>query len=254
MPKLNQIIALVKAKKGRAASVLSEHTARFQKPGLLDGISRQYQPRADDGEQLPSESKPVQVQAMQAFDAAMVDMCAVLDLVLTQDKGNTEARADVMVGSLTIAEDCPVSYLLFLERKLKEIEEFVNCLPTLDSGDAWSYDDVSDCYASRTKQTVHTRKVPKNHVKAIATTNHPAQVETYMEDVIIGHWNTTKFSGAIPAREKNDMLARVRYLQDAVKVARETANSIDVRPQFIGESLVRYIRGDTEGGQFGPAS
>lgn len=242
MPRLNQVIALVKSKKGRAASALAEQTARVQKPGLLDGITRHYQPKADDGERLPSEVKMVQAKALPAFDAAMSEVAEVLDLVLTQDKGNTLASADLEVDGIIVAADVPVSFLLFLEKKLKEVESFVSQLPTLDPGENWKYEPAVDCYASSTRTTTHTKKVPKNHVKAPATPQHPAQVETYVEDVVIGYWNTTKFSGAIPAQDKNQLLGRVRKLQDAVKLARESANGIDVRPQAIGAAILSFIR------------
>ena len=242
LPRLNQIVALVATKKGRAASVMAEQQSRITKSGLLDGIARQYQPKADDGEKLPSENKLVQVKAMEAFAAVAAEASEVFDLVLTQDYGNAQVLADVVVNGRKLIEGCPVPYLLFLEKKLKEIEAFIGGLPTLDPGDVWKLDPVSDCYASTTKQTVHTRKTPKNHVKAVATAQHPAQVETYMEDVVVGYWNTTKFSGAIPAQEKNGMLARVRQIRDAVKMAKEDANGIEVRPLSVGNSIFGFIR------------
>jgi hypothetical protein len=63
----------------------------------------------------------------------------------------------------------------------------------------------------------------------------------YMEDVWVGTWTTTKFSGAIPARTRNDLLERVRKLLDAVKAAREEANGLEVKPQKVGAALLGYI-------------
>ena len=51
-------------------------------------------------------------------------------------------------------------------------------------------------------QTLRTKKVPRNHVKAEATEKHPAQVEVYYEDVAVGYWTTVKFSGALPAQPR----------------------------------------------------
>lgn len=242
MPKLNQIVALVSAKKGRAASAIAEQLTRLQKNPLLQGIAKVYQPKDDDGSKLPAESKIVQVKALQAFDAASAEIRDVLDLVLTQDVGNADAFADVVVGGVRLLAGAPVSYLLYLEKKLKEIESFVGQLPTLDPAETWKYDEVSDCYATPSNQTVRTKKVPRNHVKAAATAQHPAQVETYMEDVVDGYWNTTHFSGAIPVQLKNAMLSRVRCLQDAVKVAREEANGTEVKHCRVGDSIFQYIR------------
>jgi len=63
----------------------------------------------------------------------------------------------------------------------------------------------------------------------------------YFEDVTVGTWTTVKFSGAIPANEKNRLLDRVRSLADAIKQAREEANGLEVENKRIGESLLSYI-------------
>ena len=100
-----------------------------------------------------------------------------------------------------------------------------------------------DHFASESYQTTKTKKVMKNHVKAEATKEHPAQVETYTEDVIVGYWTTVKFSSAIPAKEKNEMLERVRKLQEAVKCAREEANGMEVESRKIGAAVLNHVFG-----------
>jgi hypothetical protein len=62
-----------------------------------------------------------------------------------------------------------------------------------------------------------------------------------MEDVWVGTWTTTKFSGAIPAAVRNAMLDRLRKLLDAVKSAREEANGLEVKPQKIGATMLGWI-------------
>src|SRR5581483_8802586 len=108
----------------------------------------------------------------------------------------------------------PVTYLLFLEKQLVDLHTFVEKLPTLDPAKQWKFDNASDTWATEPVQTVKTKKVPRNHVKAEATDRHPAQVEVYHEDVLTGRWTTTEFSGAIPATERNALLDRVKKLQD----------------------------------------
>jgi len=75
-------------------------------------------------------------------------------------------------------------------------------------------------YATVPTQTVRTKKIPKNWVKAEATDKHPAQVEIFHEDVIVGTWTTIKFSGAVPSMRVNELLTRVDRLVEAVKFAR----------------------------------
>ncbi len=57
----------------------------------------------------------------------------------------------------------------------------------------------------------------------------------------VGTWTTIKFSGAIPASERNQLLERVRKLSDAVKAAREEANSIEAEKKKTGGTILDYI-------------
>ena len=124
-----------------------------------------------------------------------------------------------------LASDIPVTYLLFLEKQLADLQTFVTKLPVLDAAETWSYDEATDAYATPPTQTTRSKKVPRNHVKAEATEKHPAQVEMYFEDVLVGYWTTVKFSGALPQARVNELRARVIKLSEAVKIAREQANS-----------------------------
>jgi hypothetical protein len=243
MTKLNQIIALSTGKKSQAHKTITDAYQNLQKAGQLEGISRSYKPKDDEGEQLPPEKKLVQLKVSDAVVSVIAALTDLFDVVATQDQANCMAKANVTVDNVAVLKDVPVTTLLFLEKQLVDLHTFVEKLPTLDPGEAWSYNADVDHYASESYQTTKTKKILKNHVKAEATKEHPAQVETYTEDVIVGYWTTVKFSGAIPAKERNEMLERVRKLQEAVKCAREEANSMEIEPKKIGGPVLRYIFG-----------
>jgi hypothetical protein len=243
MTKLNQIIALTAGKKSQAHKTITEAYQNLQKSGPLEGISRTYKPKDDEGEQLPPEKKLVQLKVRDAVRSIVAALTELFDTVATQDGANCLAKSDVTVDNVAVLKDVPVTTLLFLEKQLVDIHTFVEKLPTLDPGEAWSYSPDVDHYASESYQTTKTKKVLKNHVKAEATKEHPAQVETYTEDVIVGYWTTVKFSGAIPAKERNEILDRVRKLQEAVKSAREAANGMEVEPKKMGAAVLQYIFG-----------
>src|SRR5690606_37924291 len=133
----------------------------------------------------------------------------------------TQAKADVVVNGTVILSQVPATYLLFLEKQLTDLHTFVRKLPVLDASETWTFDNSADCWATEPLQTTKTKKIPRNHVKAEATEHHPAQVEVYYEDVIVGHWRTAKFSRALPATRVNELIERVEKLQQAVKFARE---------------------------------
>jgi hypothetical protein len=243
MPRLNQIIAITAGKKGQAHKTITEAYQTLQKAALLEGVSRTYRPRDEEGEQLPPEKKMVQVKVYQTIGGVTDALTELFDVVATQDFANCQAKADVVVDGVALAKGVPVTHLLFLEKQLVDIHTFVEKLPTLDPGESWEYNEDADCYASEPHQTTKTKKVMKNHVKAEATKEHPAQVETYTEDVVVGYWTTVKFSGAVPAREKNEMLQRVRKLQEAVKAAREEANGLTVEVKKTGAPILQYVFG-----------
>lgn len=242
--KLNQIIALQVGKKTTAKEALTSIYHQMQKPELMTGISRTYKPRDEDGEQLPPESKRVQVNAMGLIKQVAPKVIDMLDVTATQDAANTIAKANVVVDGKVVLPDVPVTTLLFLEKQLMDLHTLIEKLPVLDPSEQWTYNDSQDCWASDPSSTIRSKKVPRPFVKYEATEHHPAQVDVVNEDVSVGTWTTVKYSGAVQASERNEMFERVRELQDAVKVAREEANSIVIKSVKIGEQLLKFVFGD----------
>lgn len=243
MTKLNQILAVEKGVKSKSDRELTDYHHRVQKAALLSGISRSYQPKDDDGEQLPPESTRVQVNVEAVLDDVSKTLTRLFDVTATKDFGNVKAKADVVVDGVVLVEDAPVPYLLFLEKQLVDLVTFVRKLPTLDPSENWTVDTASDSFKADITKTVRTKKVPRNHVKAPATDKHPAQVELYYEDVSVGYWSTVKFSGALPAARVRELAERVDKLQAAVKFAREEANATEIDDQHIGEGVFGYLFG-----------
>ncbi|MFJ3793141.1 hypothetical protein [Kitasatospora sp. NPDC090091] len=243
MAKLNQIIAVEKGVKSKSFQELTQAHQDLQKPALLAGISRTYQPKDEEGEQLPPESTRVQVKAEDVLRSTAATLTRLFDVTATKDWANTEARADVVVDGRTLVAGAPVTYLLFLEKQLTDLRTFVRKLPVLDASEAWNHDVSTDSWKTEAVRTIRTKKVPRNHVKAEATEKHPAQVEVYYEDVAIGYWTTVKFSGALPARRVNELLERVEKLQQAVQFAREEANGGEVTDRRVGDAVFGYLFG-----------
>lgn len=241
MTKLNQIIAVEKGAKSRSQRELTDAYHRIQKPALLAGISRTYRPRDEDGEALPPESTRVQVKAEAVLKDAAESLTRLFDVVATKEWANTEAAADVVVDGTTILSQVPVPYLLFLEKQLTDLKAFIDKLPTLDAAETWTFDEGQDVWRSDEVDTARTKKIPRNHVKYEATEKHPAQVEMYYEDVVVGTWTKVAFSGALPARRVNELRERVDRLQDAVKQAREEANNIEVDNKRVGAAVFAYL-------------
>lgn len=240
MPRLNQIVAVEKGEKAKATRRFTELHRLSQLLGPLSGIVRTYQPRQEDGDHLPDERTRVQYSVEELNDQVVETLGNLFNIVATKDFANRAARADLVVDGETLLLGVPVPYLLWLEKQLADLRTYVDKLPTLDPAEVWSHDSATGVYRSAPVQTVKTRKVPKNHVRAEATDKHPAQVDVFTVDEPVGDWTTTKFSGAITEDRRLALLERVDKLANAVKFAREQANSMEV-DEVDASGLVRYI-------------
>lgn len=241
MAKLNQIIAVANGKKSQCQKSLTEVYHKLQKDALLKGIARSYRPKEDDGDKLPTEAKSVQYRVVDALTEARTALTELFDVIATQEYANCEAVGDVKVGDVVVLSKVPVTYLLFLEKQLVDIHTLAEKLPTLDPGEQWQWSDAQNCYATVPAETTRTKKIPRNHVVAEATKEHPAQVQVFTEDVVAGYWSTINYSGAIPEREKHELLQRVRKLQEAVKFAREEANAIPATDRTVSKSVFDFL-------------
>lgn len=239
--KIHQVIAVEKGIKSKTHVELTEAHHALQKPAMLSGISRNYLPKDEEGDKLPPENTRVQVRVDDMLKSTAEVLTKLFDITATKDYANCKAFADVQVGDKKILSQVPVTYLLFLDKQLVDLYTFVQKLPVLDPSEEWEHDSSQNAWASKIAETTKTKKVPKNHVKVEATVQHPAQVETFTEDVLVGTWRTRKFSGAIPATRHKQLLDRVMDLQRAVKYAREYANSTDAPEMKTGHAIFDFL-------------
>lgn len=241
MAKQGQILALEKSAKGHAESVITKSHHVMQKDLLLNGISRTYQKKNEDGDDLPAERTLVQVRVRDEIEKVSAALARSFDLSATKELTNTVVKADVIVDGVTLLRDVPGTVLLALERDLVNISTYVDKLPVLDLAEEWTYDENKNVYATPPTQTTRDKKVLKAVVLYEATKEHPAQVREFTESVQVGTWTQIKYSGALPAKEVADMKARVRALRDAVKVARELANTAEAKDLKVGDALLNYV-------------
>jgi hypothetical protein len=248
--RLNQLIAVMKGVKSAADRTFTDLHRITDKGVPLSGISKTYEPKDAEGDALPAESTLVQVRTEDVIADAVAALTRLFDVTGALDSTNTVARADVVLPAWAdssrkvVVRDVPVTTLLFLEKQVIGLHTFVAELPVLDPAFAWSYDDARNCYATPPVLSTRTRKVPKAFELAPATDKHPAQVEKVHEDVLEGTWTTVRYSGAMPAKRKAVLLARVAALAEAVKFAREAANMTPVVDVDLGGPIFGYLFGE----------
>jgi hypothetical protein len=264
--KLHQLLALLPNIKDQASRAKTDVYQLAQKTPLFQGLSRVYSPREENGYVYPPETKSVQFKAQDLLAKFQAAVKEFIDLAATQDYANCSAKANVVVDGVVLLENVPVTNLLFLEKQVEDLRIFVNSLPVLDLDKEWTYSDSRGCYVSSPKETVKTKKItewtysdsrgcyvpsPKETVKTNkitgfvvgheATKEHPAQIKEVSKDVIEGTWTAIDFSGALKADTIQAYRNRVDKLHKAIVIAREEANSIEIRDKQVADSLLNYV-------------
>lgn len=230
--KLHHVLAVESGIKHKSADKLTVIYKSFQKPDLFNGHIKTFSPRFDPDSQnyenLPDDRKNVQQNVGDCVRTIREQHTELFDLAYKRDVANCIAKADIAVDGNIILKDAPVTYLLWLGHQLDDLHAEVKKIPTLDPADKWKHDKEQNLFATDATEQVRTKKVQVPLVLAPATDKHPAQVKEVTEDVRTGNWKTIKYSSAMPADERDAILTRVEKLQNAVKQARETANSVEV--------------------------
>lgn len=256
MTQLHTLIALRDAVKGRKTQAVTALHRESTKANLYEGLTRSYRPRdADDTETLPTENQNIQVNADTMLNGLVQAVIRDWDLMASVDASNQRAVADVVVptGEKTpsgeavtrvVLRQVPATFLLYLARELDDVYTFVSKLPTLDPAARWGYDENVAAHVADPVETHRTKKVMRNHVKYDATERHPAQVDTFTEDKVVGYWTLVRRSGALPLERKARLLQRIDTFRLAVKEARERANETEVDDREVTRAVFDYLLGE----------
>jgi hypothetical protein len=243
MAKLNQILAIEKGIKTRVYGEFTDLHQATQKPALMNGFHKSYQPRDEEGETYPAESQKVQHNASEVLDRVAKGLAELFDITATKDWANCTARADVVLDGKKLLEGVPATYLLFLEKQLSDLHTFITKMSELDAGSDWNVDPGTGLYKTEPSLTQRTKKVQRPITLYEATKEHPAQTQLITEDVVAGTWVTVKFSGAMPAPRKKQLLTRIEKLSNAVKFAREQANASEAPDKKLGKEVFDFLFG-----------
>lgn len=241
--KLNQVIAIEKGVKSQAYSKITELDKICQKPDLFKGFAKTYKPKNVDSEDFPPENKKTQFRVQDVIKIVKRQLTELFDVTAAKDWANCSAVATVTVGSKSLLEGVPVTYLLFLEKQLTDLRTLVGHFPELDENEQWEYDAPAGLHKTAPVMTHKQKKVQKPIVMYDATKEHPAQTQLITEDVLVGYWETVHQNGGVPTGEKEGILDRIDALLKAVKQAREEANSIQADVVLVGQKVMDYVLG-----------
>ena len=240
MSELHQLLAVEPELKAAVARE-SQRIDKLFKDGAvrLAGVVKVYTPIDEGGETLPSEVVPLATAVEDELEFLRDVYIDWIDVAMQKETTNQTAHGSFPLPNFDFS--LPATALLNLEGKLAEIRKIYAAIPTLDPTKVWGWSEADDVFESEPDIRYRTKKLMRSHVAYEATPEHPAQVETYMEDVRIGYTTSITQSGAITKALKRDYLERIDELIKQVKNARQKANTAEVVDVHIGNAIFDYI-------------
>lgn len=245
-PALHEVLAVEGELEGEYKKVLDEALNTFlKKANLFMGSVRTFESSIEEeGVTYPTERIELNTTVKKKLDYIKRPIARFFDAVYQKEKTNQSAKADIVVGDVTLAQEVPATFLLGMETKLKKVREVCNSIPTLAPGISWIKDETQGKNIYRTEHPEEKFKTAKNFKSRVlypATDQHPAQIKEWEESENVGKYIQHKWSGMITSAEKSELLGRVDKLIRAVKQARQRANREEVVNETIGIKLLDYI-------------
>jgi len=253
MTKLHEILAVEGTKEGYFKNSLVEMTNLFTKKiSHFSGFNKiltlhgEETPEKVAKELSETENQTVTTTVQSELDYLSGVVSNYVDVIYQKDEANQRAVADIIIDGVVLIQDVPVTTLLSLENKLKQVRPVYDQIPTLQPGTTWKLDESlgKNIYIDVDKQIrTKTKKGFDFKVLTAATDKHPAQIEKWETVEDIGFSTLTRWTGMISVADKVELLKKFDKLADAIKQARQRANEVEVVDKKIGSALFKYLHG-----------
>lgn len=249
MTALHEILAVEKSLETTANRLLEESKKTMKKADLFRGVTRTLKMNKPEDEHMNEvnhmELTTTVDENLEYLEKPLSDYW---DTVLRKDMTNQKAVADIVLEDGTkLFEGVPATFLLGFEKKLRELREVYNTIPTLQPGRKWikSELDRHGIYTDDNQDIqFKTTKDPEFRIVAEATKEHPAQVKEVARTVNVGKYTQTEQSGMFSPLEKAARLTRIDALINATKRARMRANKETVPNRLkLGAAVLKFING-----------
>lgn len=245
MGKLHELLAVEQDRKKESDRLVAESIKTFKKDNLFSGSVKRTDMFDDEEVKISDEILKLETTVDENLDYSLKSLINYWDVVAQKDATNMISKADIIVDSVTIATEVPATFLLGMEKKLNELRNLFNAIPTLPPGINWEVDDTQEkvnVYKNINDiETLKTIKDIEFRTVAPATKEHPAQVIQVNITKNIGRFSTTKWSGMVTPYQKAHWITNIEKLLSGVKKARQRANGVKTVDIKIGQSLVDFI-------------
>jgi hypothetical protein len=247
MTKLHQLLAVQPNLKGQATKTWTDLKATFtSKRHLFEEKNTQFKSEVEGLRDETVDQSSLQTTVYKELTWASKFLAKAIDVGYQVDSGNREAVADLVTeDGEVLAKELPAPFLLQLEHRVKEVQQLLQTVPTLDPAKGFEPDTAKGAgiFKAREIQRTRTRKQKEVIVLAPATDKHPQQAVLQDIDAPIGHLVQNEWSGLITPAKKAEVLEQVEVLLRAVKDARSKANNheVDTTTLKIGNKLLDFV-------------
>jgi hypothetical protein len=247
MSKLHELLAVESNLRGQAEATRTDLQNTFEKKRThFSEIVTTFHPFAEGQEDKVESRMSIQTAVGKELVWISEKLSKAIDAGHQISVANTTAKADVVLENGTVLlKDVPATSLLELEKRVKEVQQLVSTIPTLDPAKGFEPDSArgEGIFRARDVEKPRTEKQFKFVVMTPATDKHPAQIEKMFIDTPIGNLVQQEWSSLVTVAAKGDMLDRVESLLRAVRKARARANEIevDVKLNVVGGKILDYV-------------
>lgn len=249
MTKLHEILAIEGDLAGTANKIIHEASNTFsKKPDHFLGEVAAITYFDDQSSHLnTTERKAIAESVTSKLEYVGGHVAKYYNAFYSKEASNQNAKADIVLpNGETLATDVPATVLLGLETRLKEFRTMLETIPTLQPGLHWVDDPSAEFPGVYITEFPELRYVTKRSIQPIelapATKEHKAQVDKIEIEEKIAKKEVTKQAGMYSPADKSERLERVDTLIQAVKKARQRANTVEaVSDAGFGQRIVDYI-------------
>jgi hypothetical protein len=249
-PKLHEILAVESDLMNTAEKVVQETIITFNKKvnhftghtKWLRMIDDARQPEAEGA----TETKEIVETVPSKLAYAVKSLAKYWDAVLQKEATNQTAVADLVVDGVTLAEALPATWYLGMETRLKKLRAILEAIPTHEPGIEWVLDPEKGHDIYKSADTIKTRREEKDFAFKVlydATKEHPAQIEKWNENKVVGTYFLQKWTSTVSPAKKSEYLARCDKLISGVKRARQRANEAEIVKKQVSKTLLDYVLG-----------
>lgn len=246
MGKLHELLAVEEDLKGKRDKIREETISTFSKKhahfeGWIKRLEMYDESRAQEGG--ITEQQEVTTTVNDKINYMKEAFVQYWDAKLQKETANQLAKANIRIAGLDLS-DLPVTFLLNMEKEIKQLRQIFDAIPTLAPGVEWKEDNIKGENIFKCITPLKTQKTQKKVIPLLlaeATKEHKAQVSTVTEERPIGDYILEKWSGALSPAQKSKYLGKIDELLIAFKKARQQANMQDTESKTIGEEIFKFI-------------